>query len=52
MTRYILPALIVTAGPALAHPGVHLHPHGAGDWMTVAIGLAFTALAVFLVVRR
>ncbi len=52
MTRYIIPALTVTAGPALAHSGAHLHPHGSGDWLTVALGLAAAALAIFLVVRR
>ncbi|MEY8837827.1 hypothetical protein AB9K41_02175 [Cribrihabitans sp. XS_ASV171] len=52
MTRYIFPALTVVAGPALAHSGPHLHPHGAGDWLTVALGLGLTALAIFLVVRK
>lgn len=26
-------AFTLTAGPALAHGGAHLHPHGAETWL-------------------
>ena len=39
-----VPAALLPAA-ALAHPGAHLHPHGAGDWLTVALGLGLVAMA-------
>lgn len=27
----------VTATPALAHSGAHLHPHGSGNWLIVVL---------------
>lgn len=52
MTRMLAPALALTSTPALAHSGAHLHPHGAGNWLTVVLGLAVVALATALMVRR
>jgi hypothetical protein len=42
MTRLLLPALILTAAPALAHDGLHFHPHGIENgWIAAALaGLA------------
>jgi len=45
----ILPALIL-ASPALAHPGVHIAPHGT-EWMPVFMGLAVIGAAATVVVR-
>ncbi|MCB1339611.1 MAG: hypothetical protein KDK24_00785 [Pseudooceanicola sp.] len=42
----------LTASPALAHPGAHLHPHGSGDWLAVAMGLAVLAAAGGLAYAR
>lgn len=42
----ILPALIL-ASPALAHPGLHIAPHGA-EWMPVFMGLAVIGTAAAL----
>lgn len=32
-------AALVAAGPALAHPGVHAHPHDATGWLPLAMAL-------------
>jgi hypothetical protein len=42
MLRLIAPALVVLATPALAHQGLHHHPHGIeAGWLVAAlIGLA------------
>jgi len=47
----ILPALLL-ASPAVAHPGLHIAPHGA-EWMPVFMGLAVigTAAAIALGAR-
>jgi len=42
----ILPALVL-ASPALAHPGLHMAPHGA-EWMPVFMGLAVIGAATVL----
>ncbi|MDA7427995.1 hypothetical protein PGB28_05965 [Primorskyibacter aestuariivivens] len=42
----------VSATPALAHSGAHLHPHGSGDWLTVALALGLIALAAAIWVRK
>ncbi|APE43698.1 hypothetical protein BOO69_09935 [Sulfitobacter alexandrii] len=39
----LLPALLL-APPALAHPGLHVAPHGA-EWMPVFMGLALIVAA-------
>jgi len=36
---------ILMSGPALAHPGVHVHPHDGASWLTVAFALAGIAIA-------
>jgi len=38
--KYILPILLLS-GPAFAHDGPHLHPHGSGGWL---LSLVFLAL--------
>jgi hypothetical protein len=44
-------APIVLAGPALAHEGAHLHPHGIdGAWLFLA-GTLLGGIAVAAVVR-
>ncbi|ANP37427.1 MULTISPECIES: hypothetical protein [Rhodobacterales] len=30
-------AIALTAGPALAHGGAHLHPHGSESWLPVIL---------------
>ncbi len=35
----LITALAATAGPALAHPGIHTHPHGAEIWLPLVLGL-------------
>lgn len=52
MTRMLVPAFALTASPALAHSGAHLHPHGAGNWLTVALGLGLIGLAAVLMARK
>ncbi|HKL05996.1 MAG TPA: hypothetical protein VJ929_09320 [Roseovarius sp.] len=39
--RYALPFLLMTS-PALAHDGIHAHPHGAEGWIA---GLALLVIA-------
>ena len=39
--RYALPLLIL-ASPALAHDGIHAHPHGIEGWI---VGLALLVIA-------
>ncbi len=45
----ILPALLL-ASPALAHPGLHIAPHGA-EWMPVFMGLAVIGTAAAIALR-
>jgi hypothetical protein len=54
MTRILLPALLVLAGPALAHEdtGVfHFHPHG-GEAAIAAVVLTVTGAVVLWRVLR
>ena len=45
----ILPALAVLPAPALAHEGLHHHPHGAeGVWLALTAALAAAALGLWL----
>lgn len=37
LTLKFAPALGFTATPALAHEGLHLHPHGSENWLVGAI---------------
>lgn len=52
MTRMLAPAFALTASPALAHSGAHLHPHGAGNWLTVALALGLIAVAAAIFIVR
>ncbi|MFV1440013.1 peptidase M23 [Phaeobacter sp. JH20_36] len=33
----LLSLLLLAGGPALAHGGAHVHPHGADTWLLVAL---------------
>ena len=48
--KYLLPLPALFATPALAHPGIHLTPHGA-EWMPVFMGLGVIAMAAFVILR-
>ncbi|WP_294620218.1 hypothetical protein [uncultured Roseovarius sp.] len=50
--RYTLP-LVLLASPALAHDGIHAHPHGLEAWI-VGLGLLVIAAVgvVALKVRK
>ena len=39
--RYALPPMLFTS-PALAHDGIHAHPHGVEGWI---VGLALLVIA-------
>ncbi|CUI73952.1 hypothetical protein [Cognatishimia activa] len=43
--KTILP-IALTASPALAHTGVHMHPHGSENWIAGAL-LVGTCVAVY-----
>lgn len=43
---------ILAAAPALAHPGVHMHPHGQEPSLWLPIGLALVLLAAVLGIRQ
>lgn len=46
MARMIAPLFILSAAPALAHPGFHPNPHGVEyGWMAVAVAGALAAIA-------
>ncbi|WP_194269379.1 hypothetical protein [Tritonibacter litoralis] len=38
-------ATTLTAGPALAHGGAHVHPHGAEVWIAGALAAGIVAIA-------
>ncbi|WP_172684809.1 hypothetical protein [Phaeobacter sp. 11ANDIMAR09] len=45
-------AIPITAGPALAHGGAHLHPHGAETWLpALLVALTLGGAAVLTYVR-
>ena len=49
--KYVLPPLAaLTAFPAFAHSGAHLHPHGAESWLVVALA-AVTVVGTISLVR-
>lgn len=54
MTRLLAPlfTLTLSTAPALAHTGGHLHPHDAGNWLTVTFALGLVAVATALMVLR
>ncbi|WP_299350887.1 hypothetical protein [uncultured Shimia sp.] len=50
MKKMIFAAAALAASPALAHSGAHLHPHGAGTWLVVALA-ALTVVGTMVVVQ-
>lgn len=44
--------LIFLSAPALAHDGAHLHPHGAGNWIALALGLVGFGVALWVQARK
>ena len=40
--------LMLSALPAAAHEGAHMHPHGAESWVSLVLGLAVIAAAGFV----
>jgi CHASE1-domain containing sensor protein len=50
MKRLTCLPVALLSSPALAHPGVHLAPHGA-EWMPVFMGLGVIAMAAVIVLR-
>lgn len=49
--KYVLtPIAALTAMPAFAHSGAHLHPHGAETWLVVVLA-AVTAVGTMTFVR-
>ncbi len=53
--RYAIAAMMMAAGPALAHTGpqagAHLHPHGVEGWV-VGLGLLVVGAAAAVAVAR
>ncbi|MEZ5716159.1 MAG: hypothetical protein R3D85_13965 [Paracoccaceae bacterium] len=49
--KYAIP-LIFAAGPALAHPGAHLHPQQAAPWIMVLAFVIVATGAMLAAVRR
>jgi hypothetical protein len=54
MLRLALPVLPLLATPALAHEGLHHHPHGVEfGWLAIALlGSVIGGGAVYAVMRR
>ena len=52
MNRMLAPALALTASPALAHSGTHLHPHGADNALMIALALGLGAVVALIMVRK
>lgn len=42
----------LTAGPALAHGGAHVHPHGGEVWLALAFGAALLGGLVYVWGRK
>ena len=40
-----------TAAPALAHPGVHVHPHGQEPSLLLLMGLGFVLTAAAIAAK-
>ncbi|SHG46471.1 hypothetical protein [Cognatishimia maritima] len=52
--KFVLP-LLLTASPALAHTGVHMHPHGSENWIAGALLVGtclFVAGVKYVCVKR
>ena len=52
MIRIYAPALSLLATPVIAHDGAHLHPHGAGNALTLVLALVLIAAASALWMTR
>jgi len=52
MTRIPGLFLTLTAAPALAHSGPHLHPHGSDAWLVGVLVLFAAGVAAFLKARK
>ena len=50
--KYALAFLLLTATPALAHPGIHVHPHGETDWTVLYGAMALVTLVTGVAVSR
>ena len=50
--KFVPLALILSATPALAHSGPHLHPHDGAAWLTVASALGLIAVAARVMLAR
>ncbi|MBO9452981.1 peptidase M23 [Tropicibacter sp. R16_0] len=50
--KYVLtPVAALTAMPAFAHSGAHLHPHGSEAWLAVVLA-AVTVVSTITFVRH
>ncbi len=45
-------AIALTAGPALAHDGAHLHPHGSESWLPLILAAVTIGGAAALAYAR
>lgn len=53
MKNMIVSALsLMLAGPAIAHEGLHLHPHGVEPWAVAVGALGATGLAVLIIAEQ
>ncbi|GAB5439256.1 hypothetical protein [Falsiruegeria mediterranea] len=51
--KYVLtPIAALTAMPALAHSGAHLHPHGSESWLAVVLAAVVVIGTIVLVRAR
>ncbi|MFZ8959209.1 MAG: peptidase M23 [Paracoccaceae bacterium] len=53
MKNMILSALsLMLAGPAIAHDGLHLHPHGVEPWAVALGALGALGLAALIIAEQ
>ncbi len=53
MKNFVLFVLALSAAsPAIAHDGLHLHPHGAEPWMVALGALGAIGLAALIIMDR
>ncbi len=52
MKTAIFVSVLFGATSAAAHSGAHLHPHGVGDWLIVALAACVVAGTMVLVRLR
>ena len=50
--KYATTLIFLTAAPALAHPGMHVHPHDGTDWYMIYGAIALIALVGGVAVSR